>query len=420
MTIMFITTSVFGETIGELRQQSSGLQDRIADTRYKLNQTNNQKDEATSDIRRLDNELAEVQAELDALIKDLEETSNRLDMTREELREATKQRQEQYETLKQRVRSMYENGTAGYLETILNAENMSDFLQRVEYTSRIMDYDSQLLDKFQHIEELIDHSVKQIEADKAHLEKVEADTKAEQALLNTKIAEKNELVKKLDSDAETYEAQIAELQSQDADIQAMIKKKQQEAAAAEAARRARSSGGSSRSSGGSSGSSGSSGGSSSSSGSYERDSSGSDSSYQEARVYAASGGNYMYPVPAYSGCSPNSGYGYRSSPISGGSEFHTGLDLKATLNTDVVAAESGTVIYAGWRGGYGNCVIIDHGGGMSTLYAHNNSLCVSVGQSVSKGQVISKAGTTGYSTGVHVHFEVRENGSHINPTPYIY
>lgn len=389
----FSVSVVCGETISDLQKESQGLKSRIQSAKTQMNAALMQKDDAESEIRQLDNELAEVQAELDRLINELEETSKRLDITREELEEATEQRKEQYDTLKQRIRVMYENGTAGYLETILSAENISDFLQRMEYTNRIMDYDRELLNKFRHIEELIDDSVKRIEQDKANLEDLQTQTEEEQELLNSKIAEKNELVKRLDSSVDTYREQISELESQDADIQALIKKKQ--AAAAAAARQTTTA---ARSSGSSSG-----------------------SSYQSSgKVYEYTGDKYMYPVPAYSGYKPNSGYGYRSSPISGGSEFHTGLDLKATLNTDVVAAESGTVIYAGWRGGYGNCVIIDHGGGMSTLYAHNNVLCVTNGQSVSKGQVISKAGTTGYSTGVHLHFEVRINGAHTNPTPYIY
>ena len=388
----FTVSAADAETISELRNQSQGIKNQISDAKSQLSSVISQKEDTQSEIRQLDNELAEVQAELDRLIAELEETSQRLDLTEEELEKATVQKQEQYETLKQRVRIMYENGTAGYLETLLDAKNMSDFLQRMEYTNRIMDYDRHLLESFEKVETLISSSVNRIEQDKARLEVLQKETEDEQELLNTKIAEKNELVKKLDSSEESYRDQIAELESQDADIQAMIKKKQ--AAAAAAARS--SSSGASRSSGG-----------------Y--------SSYQPSNVvYASNGANFMYPVPAYSGYTPNSGYGYRSSPISGGSEFHTGLDLKATLNTDVVAAESGTVIYAGWRGGYGNCVIIDHGGGISTLYAHNNALCVTNGQSVSKGQVISKAGTTGYSTGVHLHFEVRINGAHTNPTPYIY
>ncbi|MBQ9603997.1 MAG: peptidoglycan DD-metalloendopeptidase family protein [Firmicutes bacterium] len=389
LTAAFTVNAVTGETLSELQQQSQGIKSKIKNAKEELTSVQNQKDDAVSEIQQLDSELADVQAQLDMLTKQLEETSQRLDITTEELEQATEEREQQYETLKQRVRSMYENGTAGYLETILNAENMSDFLQRMEYTSRIMDYDQHLLENFSRVETLIDQSKTRIEQDKANQERLKRETEDEQELLNDKIAEKNALVEKLNSSAESYEAQISEWEEQDADIQALIKKKQ--AAAASSSR------------------------------TTSRSSYSGGSSYQASnKVYAYTGDKYMYPVPAYSGYTPNSGYGYRSSPISGGSEFHTGLDLKATLNTDVVAAESGTVIYAGWRGGYGNCVIIDHGGGMSTLYAHNNALCVSVGQSVSKGQVISKAGTTGYSTGVHVHFEVRINGAHTNPTPYIY
>ncbi|MBR6400956.1 MAG: peptidoglycan DD-metalloendopeptidase family protein [Firmicutes bacterium] len=390
VTAAFVVDPAGAETISELQNQRNGIRSQISDAQSRLNSTLSRKEDTQSEIRQLDSELADVQAELDRLIKEYTETLARLDLTQEELEKATEQKQQQYETLKQRVRVMYENGTAGYLETILSAENMSDFLQRMEYTNRIMDYDKHLLESFSQMETLISDSVTRIEQDKARLEVLQKEQEEEQELLNDKIAQKNELVKELDSDAETYKAQISELESQDADIQAMIKKKQ--AAAAAQSSRSR---GASRSGG------------------Y--------SSYQPSNVvYASNGANFMYPVPAYSGYKPNSGYGYRSSPISGGSEFHTGLDLKATLNTDVVAAESGTVIYAGWRGGYGNCVIIDHGGGISTLYAHNNVLCVTNGQSVSKGQVISKAGTTGYSTGVHLHFEVRINGAHTNPTPYIY
>jgi murein DD-endopeptidase MepM/ murein hydrolase activator NlpD len=400
LTCSLAATGVSGETIKELQNQSSGLKESITNARSKLTQATLNRDNAKSEIEQLDNELASVQAELNALIQDLEETTQRLDLSRDELDKAVAQREQQYEALKKRIRVMYENGATGYLEVILNAEDIADFLKRIEYTNRLMEYDNKVLEDFQTVETLISDSVTQIESDKANLERLQKESEDEQELLNEKIAKKNELVKQLDSDVETYQEQITNLEQEDADIQAMIKKKQADAAAASAAKSSNSS-----SSGSSSKSSGGNGG----------------TSYTASnKVYESNGSNFMYPVPAYSGCTPNSGYGYRGSPISGGTEFHTGLDLKATLNTDVVAAESGTVIYAGWRGGYGNAVIIDHGGGISTLYAHNNSLCVSVGDTVTKGQVISKAGTTGYSTGVHLHFEVRINGAHTNPTPYIY
>ena len=255
--------------------------------------------------------------------------------------------------------------------------------------------------------------------------------KAEQAkkqqILDNNIARKNQIVKQLDSNQSTYEAQIADLQQQDANVQALIQKAEAEAKAREAAAAkakadaaAKAKAAAQAAKAKSSSSSRTKSSTRSKSSSYNTGSSNTSGGSSSATVYSSNGKHYQYPIPAYNGYKPNSGYGYRSSPIAGGTEFHTGVDLKATLNTDVIAAESGTVIYAGWRGGYGKCVIIDHGGGYSTLYAHNNVLKVSVGQTVQRGQVIAGAGTTGYSTGVHSHFEVRINGQHTNPTGYIY
>ena len=286
LTAAFTVNAVTGETLSELQQQSQGIKSKIKNAKEELTSVQNQKDDAVSEIQQLDSELADVQAQLDMLTKQLEETSQRLDITTEELEQATEEREQQYETLKQRVRSMYENGTAGYLETILNAENMSDFLQRMEYTSRIMDYDQHLLENFSRVETLIDQSKTRIEQDKANQERLKRETEDEQELLNDKIAEKNALVEKLNSSAESYEAQISEWEEQDADIQALIKKKQ--AAAASSSR------------------------------TTSRSSYSGGSSYQASnKVYAYTGDKYMYPVPAYSGYTPNSGYGYMSSSATG-------------------------------------------------------------------------------------------------------
>jgi murein DD-endopeptidase MepM/ murein hydrolase activator NlpD len=289
---------------------------------------------------------------------------------------------------------MYENGNTGYLNVLMESNGFSDFLARVEYVNKLMDYDNNLLAEYQKNEETIATTVEEIKVDKANLETLQAEQESKTKELNAKVAEKEALVKKLNSDASTYEQQIKDLEAEDAEVQKLIQK-----ANAEAAAKAKTS---------------------SSSSSSSSKSSSSSSSSSSGKVYASTGRKFMYPVPAYSGYKPNDIYGGRYSPISGKYETHSGLDLKATLNTDIVAAASGTVIYSGVRGGYGNCVIIDHGGGYSTLYGHNNSLVVSVGQTVQQGQVIAKAGTTGYSTGVHCHFEVRINGQTTNPYPYLF
>lgn len=396
LILSFSAISVNGASISSLKNKSSAFKSQINQTQQKLNQTNAQKATAQSEVSKLDKELAQVQAELSQLSKKLNDTSAKLKQKQDELDKAKKVKSEQYDNLKKRIRVMYEYGDSGYLEVILGAENFSDFLTRVEYANRFMNHDKELLAQYTEAERIINENVVEIANDKKTIETLKAEQVDKQQELNAKVIQKTAIVKQLNSNAATYEAQIADLEKQDKSVQALIQKAQK---AAEEAARAAKAAQQAASATKRSSTAGASGG---------------------GRVYSSNGKRFQYPVPAYAGYQPNGGYGYRGSPISGKGEFHTGLDLKATLNTDIVAAESGTVIYAGWRGGYGKCVIIDHGDGYSTLYGHNNILYVSAGQHVSRGQSIAGAGTTGYSTGVHCHFEVRINGQHTDPTGYIY
>lgn len=396
LILSFSAISVNGASISSLKNKSSAFKSQINQTQQKLNQTNSQKATAQSEVSKLDKELAQVQAELSQLSKKLNDTSAKLKQKQAELDKAKKVKSEQYDNLKKRIRVMYEYGDSGYLEVILGAENFSDFLTRVEYANRFMNHDKELLAQYTEAERIINENVVEIANDKKTIETLKSEQVDKQQELNAKVIQKTAIVKQLNSNAATYEAQIADLEKQDKSVQALIQKAQK---AAEEAARAAKAAQQAASATKRSSTAGASGG---------------------GRVYSSNGKRFQYPVPAYAGYQPNGGYGYRGSPISGKGEFHTGLDLKATLNTDIVAAESGTVIYAGWRGGYGKCVIIDHGDGYSTLYGHNNILYVSAGQHVSRGQSIAGAGTTGYSTGVHCHFEVRINGQHTDPTGYIY
>ncbi|MBK5251752.1 MAG: peptidoglycan DD-metalloendopeptidase family protein [Peptostreptococcaceae bacterium] len=129
------------------------------------------------------------------------------------------------------------------------------------------------------------------------------------------------------------------------------------------------------------------------------------------------GGIMTWPAPGYTRIT--SMFGYRIHPILKTKKMHTGIDIGVPANSSIVAAQSGTVIAAGYNGGYGKIVMIDHGGGIVTLYAHNNTLLVKEGDKVAKGQAISKSGSTGLSTGPHLHFEVRENGEYVNPVPWV-
>lgn len=414
-------------SVSQLQKQSSAFKNKISSVQSQINSTKQQKASTQSEIQELDRQLASVQAEITQLNTKIQETTANLNKSQQELKEAIATREAHYNTLKKRIRVMYEYGNSGYLEALLSSDNFSDFITRLEYTNKLVEYDNKVLKDYTHSEEVIATNVKTIAKDKKQIEDMKAEQAKKQQILDNNIARKNQIVKQLDSNQSTYEAQIADLQQQDANVQALIQKAEAEAKAREAAAAkakadaaAKAKAAAQAAKAKSSSSSRKKSSTRSKSSSYNTGSSNTSGGSSSATVYSSNGKHYQYPIPAYNGYKPNSGYGYRSSPIAGGTEFHTGVDLKATLNTDVIAAESGTVIYAGWRGGYGKCVIIDHGGGYSTLYAHNNVLKVSVGQTVQRGQVIAGAGTTGYSTGVHSHFEVRINGQHTNPTGYIY
>lgn len=413
------TLTCGAKSISDLNKERAQIQDKSKQAKQGLEQTKTEKSKVLTEVEKLDKELTQVQEELDRLTEELEKTKINLNQSEQDLSGAIEDKEQQYSTLKKRIRVMYESGSIGYLQIVLEAESFSDFFKRIEYINRLMEYDEELLEKFKKTEQLIATKVEEIKNQKINIEVLSNQQKSRRHALNENIQVKENLVKQLSSDEVTYLQQIKDLEDADKDVTSLIVKAQQEQkrkAELEAQRRiAAQKAAAQKAAAQKSGASKKTSNTTSSSSSNTASS----NSSNTANVSSYSGGRLQYPVPAYSGTRPNSPYGWRTGPIDGKREFHTGVDLKATMGTNVVAAESGVVIFSGTRGGYGKCVIIDHGGSLSTLYAHNSKLLVSVGDTVSRGQVIAKAGTTGYSTGVHLHFEVRVNGQHTNPMDYL-
>ena len=335
------------------------------DAQQKLNAANDKKVKTLAEKERLEKEAGELQTKIESLDKTIAETKETLAAEEQKLEVATEKANAKYDIFKERFRVMCEHGDVSYIEMLLSAESFSDFVDKAEIMKEISQYDKAIFDE-------MDEARKQIEVSRDEILKLkETQEESAKSLENQKSA----LVKKQQEQA----AYIKALESDTAAYQRII----DEADAAMANLRASVSGSLSSSSG--------------------------------SAKYV--GGEFTWPTPSChyitSNFSPR-----RKNPVSGIYKRHTGTDIGASYGAAVVAANSGRVTLAGWNSGYGNCIIIDHGGGKATLYAHLSAYSVSSGQSVTKGQRIGSVGSTGNSTGPHLHFEVLINGAAVDPMQF--
>lgn len=297
---------------------------------------------------------------------------------------------------------MYENGQTSYVEMLLSADSFTDFLNAVEYITQISQYDRKMLKEYQNMQVTIADTQKTLETDYASLQslqaKVQEEKQAVAALESAKKGELNDVADDL-TDAQTvakaYEAEIQAQNEVIAQIQAAQKRAAEQQAAQQQAQAAEENQGAT-------------------------DVAGENQNTAQNTTPSGNGqstGSMMWPCP--SSKRVTSDYGPRTSPTNGASSNHKGIDIGAAYGADIVAADGGTVLVATYSSSGGNYVIIDHGGGLCTVYMHASSLTVSAGQTVSKGQVIAKVGSTGISTGNHLHFGVTLNGVYVSPWGYV-
>ena len=275
--------------------------------------------------------------------------------------------QEQYDLFCRRVRAMEESGKASYLSILFTAESFSDLLDRLADISDIMAYDQAVMDQLIATREEIERLKAELESARAEQEAMKADLESKQAEQKEKVAEAQRLLDQINADTAEVNRQLEEESAAAQAIQASIVAKQK---ALEEERR-------------------------------------------RNNIIINSESGYLWPLPGYYRLS--SLFGYRIHPITGKAHSHTGIDIPAPSGTPILAAKSGQVVTSGWHDSYGNYVVVDHGNGNSTLYAHMSARSVSEGQMVSQGQEVGKVGTTGSSNGNHLHYEVRDNYSRVNP-----
>lgn len=369
----------------DLDDQVQDLQGQIDSSRLEQENWQQVIEDVSAKLKQIQADLDAANARLQSIQKKQAEINAQIAQTQNEIVKMEAYLKTRQNVLNRRVRAIYMHGQLNYLEVILGANSFSDFANRVELLKRVIRSDYNLILEIQKQKAAIEAKKAQLEEDKRQLDALAAEAEKTRQEIAKKKAEQQKVLDAAKSNKAAAAQMEQDLNAQLASVRNLI---QQRLAAAEAARQAAQQQAASDDEGG--------GG-------------GSDDNYVQGT--GAMGWPCSGPI--------TSPFGYRTHPIFGTTIFHAGIDIGVDYGTPIHAADSGVVVYSGWISGYGNAVIIDHGGGISTLYGHNQSLAVSEGQSVSKGSVIAYAGSTGNSTGPHCHFEVDVNGSPVNPMGYL-
>ncbi|MDA8235339.1 MAG: peptidoglycan DD-metalloendopeptidase family protein [Clostridia bacterium] len=364
-TLLFLTGALlpaYGNTIDAKRKE-------LKDLRQKKQVMERRKDNMEDQMGQLVVRLDTLKEEIDALNQAIRQDKERLKIAQQDVRKATADLEEAQQDLVEqdyilgtRIRDIYEKGTVGYLEVLFESENFSDFLNRFELMKIIVEHDSMLLKSIEEKKARINDQKILLEQKRDEIETIKRAKEEKQEENKIKAEKFEDMESELRKDIGAYEEEIEKLEQEESRKAAELIRMQQRSGAAKG------------------------------------------------------DGIYAWPVAGYSRVS--SGYGNRMHPILKRTKFHSGLDIPAPSGTPIRAAQDGTVIYSGTMNGYGNVIILDHGAGVSTLYAHNSQNLVSVGEEVKKGSTIGKVGSTGRSTGPHVHYEIRTNGDPVNPMQY--
>ena len=364
------------DEISKINDQKQNLQDGLTDLKEIKEDLEKKKSDMAAYVQELDNSLVEIEQHIEELKGQITDKEAEIEKTQKDLDAAVLQQDNQKDAMYTRVRLMYENGDAYMVEMFMKAANFGDFLNSADYMEKVMEYDRQKWLEFKDNAEYIELCWEQLEVDRIFLDQAKLAVEQEQTNVEELIEQKSRDITAFESDIQNKDQAIKEyeasIRQQDAEIAALEK------AIAEETRRILEGNGS-------------------------------------AVIY--DGGTFGFPLTTYTRVSDD--YGMRMHPILGVEQFHNGVDFAAPGGTPILAAYNGNVVGAGYSSSMGNYVMIDHGGGLVTIYMHASALYVSAGDSVTKGDTIAAVGSTGRSTGNHLHFSVRQNGSYVSPWNYL-
>ncbi len=348
----------------DLQTQQQDLQNQLNESNEQLEEVQSQLSENLQQIEKLDEKIQESESKITELDAQVSQLQAEISDIQAKLEVAEKNYEKQKDIMEKRLIAIYESGDTNYIDVLLKSSDLSEFLSNYYLISEITSLDRELLDEVETEKKEIELSKQKLEKNQASLATaLQTQTQTATVLQNTKTLREN-YIARLSDEEKAKQAQIDEITAAYEAVNNQI---------------------------------------------LELAKQGLDTAYI--------GGVLAWPVPGYTKITSN--YGMRVHPITGQYKLHTGVDISAPIGANFVAANDGIVTKAEYNTAYGNMVIIDHGGGISTLYAHGSEILVTVGQTVKRNEAILKVGSTGYSTGPHAHFEVRINGVVTNPIEYI-
>lgn len=367
----------------QAQDEKDDMENSLANIKSQKADLEEAKNELSEYVVELDGQLISIQEKLTQLEIKIAEKEQEVAQIQQQLKEAEENEANQYASMKQRIKFMYEKGNQTYISMIFSSENFSDMINKAEYIEEISSYDRDMLVQYQETKAAIALLKEQLETEQEALTASQEEATQKEGEMSDLIAQKQEQIEDYDSDISNKEQAIKEYEAEIAAQNATIAALENKIAQAEAEQR-------------------------------KKDVSGNEIA-EYTPVY--SGGAFCWPAPSYTRISDD--YGYRIHPTLGVRQFHNGVDMAAPGGSPILAAESGTVIAASYSSTMGNYIMINHGGGLYTIYMHASALYVSTGQSVTKGQKIAAVGSTGRSTGNHLHFSVRLNGNYVSPWNYL-
>lgn len=364
------------EALDSAKDEKKELQGNLTDVKQMVSALESQKDDLDSYVIRLDSHLNDVQSRIETMREKIAEKESEIAVSQGDLAEAESVRDIQYTSMKSRIQFMYEKGNNYYVEMLLSSDSFGDMVNKADYIEKLSEYDQRMLVEYEQNCEYIDACKAALESEKEVLDAAIEQIELEEDNLNVLIEAKEQEITDKEYDIANKEEAIKEYEAELAEQASIIKAL--EASVMEERRKL---------------------------------------AEENGEILTYDGGYFAFPAPSYTRVSDD--YGDRIHPILGVHQFHNGVDLAAPGGSPIVAAYDGEIVATSYSGTMGNYVMINHGDGLYTIYMHASAIYVSEGQQVVRGQKIAAVGSTGRSTGNHLHFTVRENGNYVSPWNYI-